>query len=246
MLEPLLDWLVTPLSGATEHTVAPVAYWHARLMVVAWAFAAPLAVLLARYFKIMPRQRWPQELDDKTWWHGHRTLNYVALALSVVAVGLVWGQINYTGMLRDAHAFLGWSLLALAMMQLAGGHLRGSKGGPTAPRLGADGQVLDLHGDHYDMSRRRIVFERIHKSLGYLALLLTVPVVWLGLWTADAPRWMAVVLAAWWIVIAVLFAYWQRRGRCIDTYQAIWGADPDLPGNRIAPIGWGVRRMPPP
>ena len=34
----------------------------------------------------------------------------------------------------------------------------------------------------------------------------------------------------------------QRQGRCIDTYQAIWGPDPRHPGNRLKPVGWGVRR----
>jgi hypothetical protein len=36
----------------------------------------------------------------------------------------------------------------------------------------------------------------------------------------------------------------QRAGRCIDTYQAIWGLDPDLPGNRRRPIGFGIVRRP--
>ena len=34
----------------------------------------------------------------------------------------------------------------------------------------------------------------------------------------------------------------QRAGRCIDTYQAIWGPDPCHPGNSRGVIGWGIRR----
>jgi hypothetical protein len=42
--------------------------------------------------------------------------------------------------------------------------------------------------------------------------------------------------------LGAAFARWQRAGRCIDTYQAIWGPDPAHPGNRRPPVGWGVRR----
>jgi hypothetical protein len=53
---------------------------------------------------------------------------------------------------------------------------------------------------------------------------------------------MPLVLALWWALLGAAFARWQRAGRCIDTYQAIWGPDPAHPGNRRPPVGWGVRR----
>ncbi len=40
-----------------------------------------------------------------------------------------------------------------------------------------------------------------------------------------------------------VFVVLQRAGRCIDTYQAIWGLDPSLPGNRRRPIGLGIVRL---
>jgi hypothetical protein len=33
----------------------------------------------------------------------------------------------------------------------------------------------------------------------------------------------------------------QRRGLAVDTYQAIWGPDPQHPGNATPP-GWGMNR----
>ena len=89
------------------------------------------------------------------------------------------------------------------------------------------------------MSPHRLPFERIHKSLGWLTVLSAMAVIALGLLVADAPRWMPLVLLAWWPALALR---WQGQGRCIDTYQAIWGPDPVHPGNRQRPIGWGVRR----
>jgi hypothetical protein len=97
-------------------------------------------------------------------------------------------------------------------------------------------------GDHYDMTPHRLHFERVHKGLGWLSVLAALAVLGLGLQVADAPRWMAGLLAVWWLLLAVLAWQWQRQGRCIDTYQAIWGPDPRHPGNRLKPIGWGVRR----
>jgi hypothetical protein len=46
----------------------------------------------------------------------------------------------------------------------------------------------------------------------------------------------------WWLVLIAGFVWLQRQGRCIDTYQAIWGPDTAHPGNRIKPIGWGIKR----
>jgi hypothetical protein len=51
-------------------------------------------------------------------------------------------------------------------------------------------------------------------------------------------------LGAWWLMMAGAFVSLQRAGRCIDTYQAMWGLDPDLPGNRRRPIGFGIVRRP--
>lgn len=43
-------------------------------MVVAWGVLLPLGILIARFFKVTPRQRWPAELDNKFWWYSHLTL----------------------------------------------------------------------------------------------------------------------------------------------------------------------------
>jgi hypothetical protein len=60
-----LNWLMTPLSGATVHEVPSLLSWHGRLMVLSWGFALPMAILIARFFKVTKRQNWPQELDNK-------------------------------------------------------------------------------------------------------------------------------------------------------------------------------------
>ena len=146
---------------------------------------------------------------------------------------VVFGHAAGQSALATLHGWAGWFVLALGTWQVASGLARGSKGGPTANQL---------RGDHYDMTPWRVQFERLHKFLGWLALLSSVGVIAAGLALVNAPRWMVLLLAAWWIALALAFTWLQRAGRCIDTYQAIWGPDPTHPGNQRKPIGWGVRR----
>ena len=228
----MIDWILQPVSGAAAHVIAPEVAWHARLMVLSWAVLIPIGVLWARFWKIAPGQDFPRERDDKRWWNAHRWLQILAVLLSIVAVFLVWKS----GPLSDAtavHRYLGWSVVLAGLWQFFHGLARGSKGGPTD---------TTIRGDHFDMTARRVVFERVHKSLGWLALIVTVAAVVTGLITSDAPRWMFAGIGAWWVALMVLFVFWQRAGRVVDTYQAIWGVDPALPGMNRAPIGWGIRR----
>ena len=229
----MIDWLLLPLSGNPQHGIEPWAYWHARSMVLGWGVLLPLGALAARYFKVMPGQPWPEQLDNKTWWSAHRGLQWAGVGAMTVGAALAWDHGHGATLAAQLHGWAGWALVCAGWVQIAYGLRRGSKGGPT------DAQP---HGDHYDMTPHRLHFERVHKGLGWLAVVAAVIVLGLGLQVADAPRWMALVLAAWWLLLAALAGHWQRQGRCIDTYQAIWGPDPRHPGNRLKPIGWGVRR----
>jgi hypothetical protein len=230
----MLDWLTTPLSGASTHDIAPWAYWHGRCMVLAWGVLIPVGALVARYFKVTKRQRWPVELDNKGWWHAHRALQWLGVLLMSLGVSLSWGEGSGETDAARLHAWGGWALVCLGWLQVMAGLGRGSKGGPTEG---------ELRGDHYDMTNHRVWFERMHKSLGWLSVVAAVGVIALGLHIADAPRWMALVLPLWWLGLAACAWIWQRQGRCIDTYQAIWGPSTHHPGNRIKPVGWGVRRL---
>jgi hypothetical protein len=236
LIEPWLLWWLAPLSGAAGHVVPEHVSTHARLMVAAWGVLLPLGALAARYFKVPNARRWPQTLDSKPWWHAHRALQWLGLVLMVCGVWMVTGRSSSAVAGAQWHGWLGWLVCALGGLQGLGGVFRGSKGGPTD---------VQLRGDHYDMTPRRRAFERTHKALGWVSVLLAVVVIVLGLWLADAPRWMPLALGAWWCLLTAVAVRWQRQGRCVDTYQAIWGPDPRHPGNASVPIGWGVRRLQP-
>lgn len=232
----MLDVLMSPIDPSRAHEIEAAVAWHGRLMTFAWAFLCPLGVLIARFCKILPRQNWPQELDHQGWWRAHLILQYTSLAATAFAVWLVLQRETVTAGFV-LHVVLGWAIVALAVLQVSAGLLRGSKGGPTEPA--PDGS---LHGDHYDMSRRRILFEYYHKFVGWALLGLAATALLTGMWIANAPLWMWTVIGAWWLLLAVIFATLQRLGYAVDTYQAIWGPDETHPGNRIKPIGFGISR----
>lgn len=245
-----LDFLHRPLSGAAVHDLPAAWAWHGRLMVAAWGVLLPVGILLARYYKVTPRQSWPTELDNRFWWDCHRFTQYLGVALMTAAVGVVWTHCpgGLAGWpcrppASDPHALVGLTVLAIGWAQVFLGLARGSKGGPTD--AGADPRdPVTWRGDHYDMTPRRVRFEWAHKLLGYAALALAVAATVTGLVRADAPRWMFLALAVWWTALAGWAVRLQRKGRCIDTYQAIWGPDPRHPGAARRPAGFGIRRYP--
>ena len=231
----ILTWLAQGLSGSEHSAPSAWAYWHARLMVVGWSVLIPLGMVIARFFKVWPGQRWPEVLDNPRWWRSHVYLQCLGVAVMTVGLLVAYGRGGEGSSLAVWHQRAGWALVCVGWMQVAAGVLRGSKGGPGDARL---------RGDHYDMTRRRVAFEYLHKFLGWAALPVVVGTTAAGLVMLDAPRWMAVVIGGWWATLAVAFAVLQASGRCIDTYQAIWGSDPEHPGNARKPIGWRVARRP--
>ncbi|MEM6889469.1 MAG: cytochrome b561 domain-containing protein [Pseudomonadota bacterium] len=232
----MLEWLLSPIDPSRGHDVGFFLSWHARCMVIAWGVICPAAILAARYFKIMPGQNWPQELDNRTWWVCHWKGQVFTYALSLVGLGLILaGGRDQAG--AGLHRFLGYTVLALGTIQIAMGTFRGTKGGPTA--LAKDGS---MSGDHYDMTRWRVAFEHTHRFLGYLALFLAAVAILSGLWSSNAPRWMWIAINLYWLFLALVAVSLQRSGKAYDTYQAIWGPDPTLPGNRRAKMGWGTVR----
>ena len=229
----MLEWLLTPIDAARPHDLGFNLKWHGRFMVVAWGILVPAGVIAARFFKVLPRQNFPQKVESLLWWRAHLFAQCWALVLMGVGLWLVLARDVSATVTASVwiHHLMGWAVMALGAMQALSGALRGTKGGPTDPR----GR---LRGDHYDMTRRRVIFERVHKSIGYAALVLSAAAVLTGMWQANAPHWMWILIPGWWAVLVVVFVLFQRRGMVIDTYVALWGPDPTHPGNR--------RRLPPP
>jgi len=158
----LWEWLLQPIDSTRIHDVGFQVAWHGRFMTFAWAILVPLGVVVARYYKITAKQDWPNVVDNRFWWRCHLIFQISASVLTIVALILMWQlrDFKWTG---SYHFLLGWLIAALAAAQLIGGFLRGSRGGPED--LASKGS---LRGDHYDMTRRRLVFEVFHKTTQYI------------------------------------------------------------------------------
>ncbi len=232
----MLEWLLLPIDATRGHDIGFAMSWHARLMVISWGMLTPVAVLVARFYKITPNQNWPHELDNQFWWRFHLYGQLGSACIAVVALVFILVSSQNTGQ-SLLHLWLGYTVLTLGGLQLLSGFLRGNKGGPTD--VSKDGS---WSGDHYDMSRRRRLFETLHKGVGYIALALIIAAIVSGLWTANAPVWMWIGLCGWWLALVLFAALLQQQGRATDTYQAIWGPDTIHPGNRMPKRGIGTVR----
>ncbi|MGL4495945.1 MAG: cytochrome b561 domain-containing protein, partial [Beijerinckiaceae bacterium] len=208
------EWLLAPIDATRAHDVPALVAWHARIMTLAWGILVPCGILSARFLKLWPGQTWPERLDHPGWWHLHRALQYCAGVLTVAGLALALFRPSGAGA-TSSHALLGWSVISFCAVQFASAWLRGSKGGPTSPA--ADGS---WRGDHYDMTRRRVLFEYLHKYGGYLAVLLAASAIVSGLWQANVPRWMWIAMGVWCLICMTAFVLLQRRGLTFDTYQA--------------------------
>lgn len=233
----MLDWLLLPIDSSRLHEVGFNISWHGRLMVLGWAFLLPLGVIVARFFKIMPRQDWPREVDNLTWWRAHLYLQISGGVVVFAALLLILANPGRVFHIHP-HTVLGWTVVTFCLLQFIAGIYRGTKGGPTEIS-----ETGTMRGDHYDMTPRRRVFEYFHKAVGYAAILLGIVNIFTGLWASNAPHWMWIGISLWWCVLAIVYFRLQAMGRTIDTYQAIWGPDPIHPGNRMKPIGPGIRRL---
>jgi Eukaryotic cytochrome b561 len=234
MFDFLISWLISPIDPVRLHLVDKSIAWHGRFMVAAWGFIFPMGIIIARFFKIFPNQKWQDQIDRKFWWYSHLTLQYTGGVLMLAGAGFIFSR-GQTAELSHIHALFGYSVLVLGIAQFLAGWFRGTKGGPTE-------QVT--RGDHYDMTLHRRIFEHFHKTMGYTALLLGFAAILSGLSMANAPRWMLLSILIWWLLMAIAFIRLQSLGRAIDTYQAIWGPSITHPGNKRKSMGWGMRRLP--
>jgi hypothetical protein len=104
----------------------------------------------------------------------HRHWGHIVGAIVAVAMGFVLAERGWESPLRDVHTAPGWLVVLLVLVQLIGSWLRGTHGGPVDPFTRKPRPAALWPGDHYSMTRRRIIFEYTHKGAGYLLLVLTV------------------------------------------------------------------------
>ncbi|MGH1540702.1 MAG: cytochrome and DOMON domain-containing protein [Arenicella sp.] len=203
---------------------------HAILMVAAWGVLAPIAILIARFFKVTKSQDYPNELDNKFWWHFHWAGQIIAIAAATIALALAYFSIGGID-LSKWHSKIGIAVMAIGWTQVALGYFRGTKGGPT-DNNGVPVLPENMGGDHWDMSTHRILFEFAHKKLGYIAILMAFFAILTGFFQLKLGYGYYMVYLGFVLILYILFNKFELEGRWVDTYHAIWGENPDYPGNK--------------
>jgi hypothetical protein len=62
-----VEWLLTQLSGSSEHSISSYVAWYARQMILGMSLLMQLIVLVARFFKVTPWQDRPRQLHNPFW-----------------------------------------------------------------------------------------------------------------------------------------------------------------------------------
>ena len=128
------------------------------MMALAWLVLLPAGALVARFYKVLPRQDFPAVTDSKAWWRAHLLLQYGGTALAAAGLWTAWDALDGAWDLSNLHTLLGLAVMGLCAMQVVSAWLRGTKGGPTDTHADpADPGTW--RGDHFDMTRRRRLFE---------------------------------------------------------------------------------------
>ncbi len=203
---------------------------HGILMMIAWLILVPAGIVVARYFKVSPSQNYPEELDNPFWFYTHVYLQSTGVAIACIGLAMAWCGIG-TVDTHDNHARMGWIVMTLGFLQIVSSLLRGTKGGPTGGHAEPD-RPETWHGDHYNMTLRRRLFEVWHKAAGYISVALAVPTAMLGLARAGFDGIVYVLPALLGLSFFGLWTYLQHWHRRVPTYQSIWGPDARHPGNR--------------
>lgn len=208
--------------------------YHAWLMVVCWFVLVPFGVISIRYFKTKPV---PQGLPRGVgkfdplfvWWILHIWTLYAAITLSLlgVAVALITTG-KFSGSL---HSWFGGLTVVFGTLQIVVAWQRGTHGGHN--HLSSDpADPSTWRGDHFDMTPRRRWFEAYHKPGGYFALFLATGAVTTGLMQFWMPV-IAVMLPLLFVGLFALVVILEGSGQRHDTHEAVFGNDPNIPGNRM-------------
>lgn len=164
----------------TDVTAYKLTKAHAALMIIAWiGFAAP-GITVARYFK--PAWEKKTACGEKVWFAIHRFDMTTAFLLACAAFVLIFvAERDYVGpsegTTRFLHAIFGTTIMGLAILNVIMAIFRPHPGTP-----------------------RRIYYNIAHRSVGLLALTLSVITIFLGLNIKD-PFLPNVSETAFWVLV---------------------------------------------
>ena len=207
--------------------------YHAILMFSIWFVMVPICIITIRFFKPRPSEfgiTTKIKLTNIRWWwfnvHKYGLFLAIGLSLAGVAVALVVSG----GFSGSVHSIFGITTITLGCLQVITALFRGTHGGRYYNNADPDDPAT-WHGDHFDMTLRRRLFEAYHKNAGYLAGFFAIGAVASGLMQYHMPVLTGIAL----VMALVLFAAWavfEFKGMKYDGYRAVFGLNPEHPHNK--------------
>jgi hypothetical protein len=132
---------------------------HGVIMAVAWAFLFPIGVFYARFGKSIL----PASGPKARWFVTHRAVQSAGLVVAVTGFVVALFMVPSSAHFTNPHHILGLFIIIVAVLQPVNAFFRPHKSAADQP---------------FSMSRR--IWELLHKSSGYAAILLSLPNIFLG------------------------------------------------------------------
>jgi hypothetical protein len=158
--------------------VAPVKIAHGVLMAVSWGIALPIGVIIARFY----RHKEPTTGPFAWWFIRHQIFQYSGVIMSLTGFGLALYMKWQTSHFDSVHAKLGLTVMIVGCLQPLNALVRPKPNTPKRP-----------------------LWNFFHKNLGYVAVILAIPTIFLGLSKIGAPSGYR---TAYSVVMAVLVGFY--------------------------------------
>lgn len=209
--------------------------YHAILMFSIWMVLVPFCVIAIRFFKPRPAKygltRKVAIRHAEWWWFSVHKIGLV-IAVGLSLAGLAVAMVASGGFSGSVHATFGMTTIVLGCLQVISALFRGTHGGKYYNNADPEDPAT-WHGDHFDYTLRRRLFESYHKTSGYLTGIFAVGAVASGLMQYPMPV-LAVLAALTPLFFVVLWIIFEFQGRHYDGYKAVYGPDPEFPRTKAS------------
>jgi len=176
---------------------------HGSLMIIGWGFLLPTGIAAAHFLKYLP---------NALWFKLHRIIQ--TCGLIVAFTGWVVALVSFDDIfsvqdISFVHGTLGMIVMVIGLMQPFNALIR-----PHPP------------GEGQSRSFKRLFWEIVHKSCGYIAVLLAAVTILLGTFVIFG--YNTIFMAVWgvslvWLVIFIAVAVWNRYQR--KNYESDGGGE---------------------
>jgi len=198
----------TGASAAAEKRKGEVAlYLHLIMMTFAWGGCLPLGVAVASRTKSVPGAA------KGAWFRAHRSLQMIGWAVQLLGFGMaIWYSQVYGSHFSNVHAIIGIVVVGIGTLQPLNAALRPHP---------AETKTVS-----------RLVFEIVHKGLGWLAVLLGIANVFIGIVLVRGKNYDGIVLS----VASTIAAF------CLSPVLAFFALASCYPDNSVSRCILRVRK----